>query len=70
MKTMLEKLTKESQKKEVYIKLQEEKIAKLTRKLEKQLAFFESEEEEHVSIHSKASNEEVQSKKIHNLKDD
>jgi len=35
MKAILEKLTKESTKKEACIKLQEEKIAKLTGKLEK-----------------------------------
>ena len=37
MKAMLERLIKESEEKEVCIKLQEEKIARLNRKLEKQL---------------------------------
>jgi len=38
MKAILEKLTKESEEKEACIKLQEEKIAKLTKKLEKRSA--------------------------------
>ena len=38
MKAILEKLTRENEEKEARIKLQEEKIAKLTQKLEKQLA--------------------------------
>jgi len=37
MKAMLERLVEESEEKEVRIKLHEEKIARLTRKLEKQL---------------------------------
>ena len=36
MKAMLERLVKESEKKEARIKLQEEKIARLTRGLKKQ----------------------------------
>ena len=51
MRAMLELLIKESEEKEALIKLQEEKIAKLTRKLEKQptrslAKSSESEEEE------------------------
>jgi len=37
MKVMLKKLVKESEEKEAHIKLHEEKIGKLTRKLDKQL---------------------------------
>jgi len=63
-----EKLTKESEEKDAWIKLQDEKIAKLTKKLEKWPARFvtkdsESEEEVKSSLHSEASNEELHSKK-------
>ena len=68
VKAMLERLIKESEKKETHIKLQEEKIAKLTRKLEKRPArslakSSESEVEERASIQSEASDEEVCFKK-------
>jgi len=50
MKAMLRKLTKENEEKEVCIKLQEEKIARLTRKVEKQptQSFIKSLENESV----------------------
>jgi len=57
----------------VRIKLQEEKIARLTRKLEKRPArsfkkSSESEEEQRASVQSETSNEEVHSKKGGKLK--
>jgi len=68
MKAILEKLTRENEEKEARIKLPEEKIARLTRKLEKWLASSstkdsESEDSEKVSIHTEASDSEKQSKK-------
>jgi len=68
MKAILEKLTRDNEEKEARIKLQEEKIAKLTRKLEEQPAQSstkdsESEDSEKMSIHNEASNSEKQSKK-------
>ena len=73
IKAMLEKLVKESEEKEVRLKLQEEKIARLSRKLERRPARFlikssESEDKERISVESEASNEEVQSKKGGKLK--
>ena len=73
MKAMLEWLVKESKEKEAHIKLQEEKIARLTRNLEKWLArsltkSLESYEEKRASVQSEASDEEVYSKKGHKLK--
>jgi len=58
MKATLEKLVKENEENEVCIRLQEEKIVRLTRKLEK--AFVQSE----------ASDEEVYLKKGSTLKND
>jgi len=68
MKAMLEQLIKESEENEARIKLQEEKITRLTRKVEKRptqslAKSSESEEEERASIQSEASDEEVHSKK-------
>jgi len=73
IKAMLERLVKESEENEACIKSQEEKIARLSRKLEKRLArslakSSESEEEERASIQSETSNEEVHSKKGSKLK--
>ena len=67
MKAMLERLIKENEEREARIKLHEEKIAMLTRKLEKRLAqslekSSESEEEERASIQVEASNKEACSK--------
>jgi len=67
IKAMLERLVKESEEKEAHIKLREEKIARLTRKLEKRptqslTKSSESVDEERASIQSKASDEEVHSK--------
>jgi len=64
MNAMLERLAKENKEKVVCIKLHEEKIARLTRKLEKRPArslvkSSESEEEERASIPREASDEEV-----------
>jgi len=75
MKAMLEKLNKDSKEKEAHIKLQEEKIAKLTTKLETQLVRsitrdLKSEEEEKASIHTKVSNDEVYLKKGGKLRSD
>jgi len=74
MKATLEKLTEDNKEKKTHIKLQEEKIARLTTKLEKQLAqsFTKTSKikEEKVSIQSEASNEEVCSKKSEKLKND
>jgi len=66
MKAMLERLVKESEEKEVRINLQEEKISRLTRKLEKRPAqslakSSESEEEERAFVQSEASDKEVHS---------
>ena len=73
MKAMLERLVKENEEKEAHIKSQEEKIARVTRKLEKQPArsrakSSESEEEERASIQSEASGKEHHSKKGSKLK--
>ena len=70
---MLKRLIKESQEREACIKLQEEKIARLTRKLERRpvqslAKSSESEGEERVSIQSEASDEEIHSKKVGKLK--
>ena len=70
---MLEQLVKESEEKEARIKLQEKKIARLTKKLEKRLARSlpkrsESEEEERASVQSETSDEKVHSKKGGKLK--
>ena len=59
----------------MHIKLQEEKIARLTRKLEKQptrslAKSSESEDEERASVQSETSNKEVRSKKGGKLKND
>jgi len=69
MKAILEKLTRDNEEKETRIKLQEEKIAKLTSKLEKRPAQSstkdsESENSEKRSIHTKASDSKKQSKKV------
>ena len=68
MKAILEKLTRDNEEKKVRIKLQAEKIAKLTRKLEKRSAqssikHSESEDSEKVSIHTEAFDSEKQSNK-------
>jgi len=68
IKAMLERLLKESEEKKARIKLQKEKIARLTRKLEKRPAralskSSESKEEERAFIQREASDEEVHSKK-------
>ena len=73
MKAMLERLVKESEKKEARIKLQEEKIARLTRGLKKQPVWFivessENKEEERAPVQSETSNEEVHLKKGSKLK--
>jgi len=75
MKAMLEKRANKSEEKEVYTKLQKEKITKLTRKLEKLSTRSvtndsNSEEEAKASVHNEDSNEEVHSKKGSKLKDD
>jgi len=67
-KAILEKLTKDNEEKDVRIKLQEEKIAKLIKKLGKRLAQSsakdgESEDSKNMSIHIEASDSEKQSKK-------
>ena len=67
-KAMLEMLVKENEEKEALIKLHEEKITMLTRKLERQLArsltkSSESKEEETTSIQGETFDEEVPSKK-------
>jgi len=64
MKAMLERLVKESEEKEARIKLQEEKITRLTKKLEKWPArslakILESKQEERASVESGSSDEEV-----------
>jgi len=67
MKAMLERLVKENEEKEARIKLHEEKIARLTKKLEKwpaqSLEKGSEGEGERVSIQSEAFDEEVHSKK-------
>jgi len=68
MKAILGKLTRENEEKEARIKLQVEKITKLTRELEKQPAQSstkdsESEDSEKVSIHTEAFDSEKQSNK-------
>ena len=70
MKAMLEWRVKESEEKEARIKLQEGKIARLTRKLKKQPArsLSKSEEKERASVQSEASDEEFHSKKGGKLK--
>ena len=72
MKVMLEWLVKENEEREARSKWCEEKIARLTRKLEKQPArslvkSLESEEEERASVQSEAFDEEVYSKKVDKL---
>jgi len=67
MKSMLELIVKESEKKEAHIKLQEEKITRLTIKLEKRptrslAKSSETEVEERAFVQSEASDEEVHSK--------
>jgi len=74
-KAMLEKLTKESEEKKTRIKLQEEKIAKLVRKLEKRLAQSgnkdpQREEVEKSSFTMKLLMKDVHSKKRRKLKCD
>jgi len=73
MKAMLERLVKESEEKEARIKLQEKKIATLTKKLEKRptqslAKSSESVEEERMSVQSETSDKEVHSKKGSKLK--
>ena len=68
IKPMLEWLVKESEEKEAHIKLQEETIIGMTRKLEKRLSrsfvkSSESEEEDRASVESEVSDEEDHSKK-------
>ena len=60
MKAILEKITRYNEEKEAHIKLQEEKIAKLTRKLEKRptqssTKDSEIEDSKKMSIHTEAS---------------
>jgi len=64
MKATLEKLVKENKQKEAHIKRQKKKIARATRKLEKQQAqsfikSSESEEEEKTSVQSEALDKKV-----------
>jgi len=68
MKVILEKFTRESTEKEACVKLQEEKIAKLTKKLEKRSTQSsakdsESDDSEKVSVHIETSDNEKQPKK-------
>jgi len=74
MASMLQKLTEESEEKEARIKLHEDKISKLTRKLEKWLTRSVikdlKSEQELKSSNSEASDEEVRSKKGDKLKND
>jgi len=68
MKAILEKLTRESEENEACIKLQAEKIAKLTKKLEKRSTqsfakYSDSEDLGKVSAHIEASGKERQPKK-------
>jgi len=74
IKTMLERLVKENEEKEAHIKLHEENIARLIRKLEKRSARSlakgsASEEEERAFVQSEATDEQVHSKKGSKLKD-
>ena len=71
MTTVLEKLIKESKEKEESIKLQDKKITRLTRKLEKQPARYfikslESEKEEKLSIETEVFDEGMHSKRAVN----
>jgi len=73
MKAMLKRLVKENEEKEAHIKLHEEKIARLTRKLEKRppqsiTKRSASKEEGRASVQSEASDEEAHSKKGGKLK--
>jgi len=74
MKVVLETFMKESEEKKACTKLQEEKIARLTRKLEKWPArsFIKKSKtkEQKASVQSETSNEEVHSKKGGQLKND
>ena len=74
MKAMMEKIIKESEKKEACIKLQEETIVRLTKKLEKQptwsLTKSSQSEEERTSAQCETSDEEGNSKKGDKLKND
>ena len=68
MKAILENLTRESAEKEACIKFQEEKIARLTKKLEKQSTQSlakdsKSEDSEKVSVHTEVSENEKKIKK-------
>jgi len=68
MKVILEKLNRDSEEKKAGIKLQEENIANLTKKLEKWLAQSstkdsENEDSRKVSVHIEASHNEKQPKK-------
>ena len=73
MKAMMQMPAKESKEKEAHIKLLEEKLTKLTRKLEKHptqsvTKDLESEEEVKASFHSEAFDDEVHLKKGDKLK--
>jgi len=73
MKAMLERLVKENEENKACIKLYKERIARLTTKLEKQLArsltkCSESEDEERVFFQSEAFDEDIHSKKGGKLK--
>ena len=75
MKAMVEKLTKGSEDKKVHIKLQEEKIARLTRRREKWLTWSfakssDSEEVEKAFVQSEVFDEEMNSKKGSEVKND
>ena len=68
MKAMLERLVKESEEREVRITVLEEKITRLTKKMEKwptrsSTKNSESEDEEKASIQSEHSDEKIHSKK-------
>lgn len=68
MKALIERLTKESTEKEARLKFQEEKIAKLTRKLEKRsaqssLKDSESKDSGKVLVHTETSDNVKQPKK-------
>jgi len=72
-KGMLERVIKESQEKEAYIKLQEERIASFDQKAGEAASLIlaktsESEEEERTSVQSETSDKEVHSKKGSKLK--
>jgi len=74
MKAILEQLVKENEDKEACIKLHQEKVAGLTRKLEKKLARSleksSKRNEGKTFVLSEASDEEVHSKKGGKLKND